>query len=719
MINDPKNGTTLRVGILGAGGIAETHAEVLRRIEGVDLVGICDLQVAKANTFRDRMRLPAAYSNLDAMIAEAKPDIVHLAVSPVAHAATALTCLNAGVSVFVEKPFCLSAAECAQVTAAAERTLAKIGVNHNLLFHPAVERAIQVIRAGKLGALEHATFALYAPLPELAWGPYSHWLFQNGTNLMFELGVHPLSVLYCLFGRVLQAQTMRANPKILSSGVEFYSCWQVALRCERGTATLLLSVASGFQNSWLHIQGEDGACHVDLRRNTVLVSEKSQSLRPNDDLRDSLRGARALRRQGLAHYKNYLLASLQRKVPYPTQYASMDGSIRAFYDALRRGVRPPVGAPEGTAVVEACELAVRQFVSVPAVNIPQHAAAEYAEVAGMDEVLVIGGAGFLGSHLVRMLRENGNSVRVFSRNAGKGRKPEPGLRYVQGAISDAEAVSKAVEGVQVVYDLAANPAGTWDETRKAYVEGAQNVAEACLKHGVRRLIYASTTAVLDWTRTDTIDESAGTDPQAASRPGYYHISKIVVEKLLTDMHAQRGLPVVILRPAIIVGKGGQLCHSGIGAWRDDTCCTIAGKGTNPLPFVLVEDVAAAFFAAKDAPDVAGRTFNLAGDVRPSALEMVRYMRERSRRDFRAYPQSLVQMYAMLWFKYLMKVAVGKQGDRPSWLAVKCQTVRTQLDCSAAKKLLGWKPVSDLETFLREAVDPHLRPVDPNDFRITG
>ncbi len=336
----------------------------------------------------------------------------------------------------------------------------------------------------------------------------------------------------------------------------------------------------------------------------------------------------------------------------------------------------------------------------------------------MDEVLVIGGAGFLGSHLVRMLRENGNPVRIFSRNAGKGRT-EPGIRYIAGAISDAAAVSGAVQGVKVVYDLAAQPVGTWEEIRRAYVDGARNVAEACLRQGVRRLVYASTTATLDWGLTSTIDESAGTDKKAHLNPGFYHISKIAAEKLLMEMHGESGLPVVILRPAIIVGRGGVLCHSGIGSWRSSTCCTIVGKGSHPLPFVLVEDVAAAFFAAMDAPDAVGRTFNLAGDVRPSAIEMVRYMGERSRRNFRAYPQSLYKLHAISWFKYIMKLIVGKKANRPRWRTLKGEQVRTQLDCSAAKKYLGWKPVSDLETFLREAVDPHLRPIHPQDLRLTG
>jgi len=354
-----------RVAILGAGGIAETHAEVLRGIPGVEPVAICDMQFSKAESFRDKLGLPAAYPRLETMLAEARPDVVHLAVSPVAHAQTALTCLEAGVHVFVEKPFCISSAECDRVARCATRTGAKVGVNHNLVFHPAVNRAIHAVREGRLGGIEHATIAFNVPLPELPWGPYSHWLFQSSENVVFELGAHPLSVVHRLFGRVLEAQTLCSGEKILPSGVRFYSTWQISMRCERGTASLLLSLSAGFEDLWLHIQGEDGVFHADIRRNTSFLSEKSPALGPKDDLRDSRQTARSIARDGVRHYKNYILASLQRKVPYPLQVASMDASIRAFYEALRSGATPPMSVAEGSAVVHACELAVAPLIGMP------------------------------------------------------------------------------------------------------------------------------------------------------------------------------------------------------------------------------------------------------------------------------------------------------------------------------------------------------------------
>ncbi len=353
--NREKKTGKFRVAILGAGGISEVHAEVLRGISDIDLAAVCDTQFNKAEAFRDKMGLPAAYPDLETMLGELRPDVVHLAVSPVAHAPTALTCLGAGVHVFVEKPFCVSSADCEQVAYAASRSRAEVGVNHNLVFHPAVARVTQAIRDGQLGGIEHVTIAFNIPMPELPWGPYNHWLFQNSQNVLFELGVHPLSLVYRLLGPVVEAQTLRSGEKVLPSGVRFYSTWQISLKCERGTADVLLSLSAGFEDMWLHVQAEDGACHADIRRNTVFISEKSPLLQPRDDLRDALQTAWGIAGDGVRHYKNYVLASLRRKAPYPLQFAAMDASIRAFYDALRNGATPPMSVAQGTAVVQACE----------------------------------------------------------------------------------------------------------------------------------------------------------------------------------------------------------------------------------------------------------------------------------------------------------------------------------------------------------------------------
>jgi len=71
------------------------------------------------------------------------------------------------------------------------------------------------------------------------------------------------------------------------------------------------------------------------------------------------------------------------------------------------------------------------------------------------------------------------------------------------------------------------------------------------------------------------------------------------------MHREHGLPLVIVRPGIVIGRGGSPFHWGVGMWWNDAVCQIWGAGTNKLALVLVEDVAAGLIAAMETPGLTG------------------------------------------------------------------------------------------------------------------
>jgi len=136
-----------------------------------------------------------------------------------------------------------------------------------------------------------------------------------------------------------------------------------------------------------------------------------------------------------------------------------------------------------------------------------------------------------------------------------------------------------------------------------------------------------------------------------------------------------------------------------------------------MPFVLVKDVVQAFVASIEATGVEGMTFNLAGDVRPTAREYVRMIGERTARDFRFFPRSLLAHHALDVVKWLMKIAGRTKENRfPSWRDLSSRTMARSIDCRAAKAQLGWIPTNDLASFLDEAIGPHVRPIAPGDLR---
>ena len=332
------------------------------------------------------------------------------------------------------------------------------------------------------------------------------------------------------------------------------------------------------------------------------------------------------------------------------------------------------------------------------------------------KVVVLGGTGFIGQAFVPLLLQRGYRVTVVSRQLRAGNLPRAGVEFVRGAVGGAECMRRVIPGADVVCHLAPGGGETWAEFERDYIHATRTIATACLEHGVQRLVYASSIAALYLGSGGSMQEDRGTDPKPLRRSQYSR-AKGAAEAVLKEFQKQ-DLPVVILRPGVVVGRGGPLNHGGLGQFPADTCCLAWGGGNTPLPFVLAEDVAQAFLGAVEAPGIEGKSFNLAGDVCLSAREFVKIVAERSHRNFRFYPQSLVKMQLLDIGKWILKVIARKPDNSfPSFRDLKSRTLRTHLDCSAAKRDLGWRPNDSLEVFLRETIDANLPEIPPGDLRL--
>ena len=342
--------------LVGAGEISSTHITALKALaDCVDVVAVCDLDLAKARAFQQQNGIPAVFASLGAMLEETRPNVVHVLLPPPVHASASETCLSAGSHVFVEKPFCLSLEECHYVQALAKREGLQIGVNHNLTFMPSFLALLDAIRFCRLGALEQVQVIYTIPMPSLGSGPHTQWMFSATERLLFELGPHPLSIPCRLLGRVTRASTAVSGEMKLSNGTRFFSNWQTSLVCERGNAQCTLAVGSGYFAAAVHVIGQDAEALVDLRRNTFQLIEKTRYLRV-DDMVNGWTNAYGLVRRNLSNFKAYAMGAAGLCPPYLQQNLSVNASIAAFYRALAAGRTPRIDGAEGTAVVEACEM---------------------------------------------------------------------------------------------------------------------------------------------------------------------------------------------------------------------------------------------------------------------------------------------------------------------------------------------------------------------------
>jgi predicted dehydrogenase len=181
-----------RVAIVGCGKIADAHAEQIRRIEGAELVGACDREALMARQLAERFEVARWFDDLDALLEEARPDVVHVTTPPHGHFEIARRCLERGCHVYVEKPFTLDAREAEDLLRLAGKRGLGVTAGHDLQFSHAARRMRALIRDGYLGdAVVHMESHYGYDLGDAAYAraflaDRNHWvrklpggLFQN------------------------------------------------------------------------------------------------------------------------------------------------------------------------------------------------------------------------------------------------------------------------------------------------------------------------------------------------------------------------------------------------------------------------------------------------------------------------------------------------------------------------------------------------------------
>ncbi len=144
--------TPLRVGIIGCGTIAEVHANVYRAVGGLKLTACVDIDSQRAEAFRVRHGIDAAYRDYRDLFGSDRPDIVSICTWPSTHAEIATEAAAAGVrGILVEKPLSVDLSEADAMVESAEKFGAVLVVGHHLRFDPLVEQARRVIESGQLG----------------------------------------------------------------------------------------------------------------------------------------------------------------------------------------------------------------------------------------------------------------------------------------------------------------------------------------------------------------------------------------------------------------------------------------------------------------------------------------------------------------------------------------------------------------------------------------
>lgn len=691
--------------MIGSGFIADVHLQVLRAVPGVEVVAICDPVLARAERLARRHGVPRAVADYQDLLREGTIDAVHVLVPPALHGEIAAACLAAGVHTLVEKPLVPRAEQVAALAALATERGAVLAVNHNQTFHPAVVRLQSHLAAGRLGKLEHLAIQHHVPLRQLQTGDVGHFMFQTEANILWEQGVHLFSMVFQLLGACRSVRAITGKPKPLPNGVAFQDEWFLQLDCERGTAGVRMAFGKPLLETTIQAIGSDGAAFVDLQRASCWLRRKTRWLEFLDHGINLAGGALHLAGRSLGAVAGYGLGLFKLTFPDDAFLRGMRGSLRGFHAAVRgKGELSCAASPAGArAVLDMCMLSA-VAAGVQLEPPPRPALPPAPGPARPGEVVVLGGTGFLGRRCVRLLRTAGRPLTMVVRKPHllPAELRDGSVRLFVGDAADPALLQRAFAGAERVLHLATAAGDDAGKVEQVMADAVRAAGEAALAAGCQRLVYTSSTAAL-WLGDKTkLGGDCGVDPVPSGR-GPYARGKIAAERALEPLR-ERGLDVVVVRPAIVVGPDGIMEHSGVGLWVKDNHCVGWGRGAHPLPLVLADDCAAGLVAALDAPAAKNKAYNLAGSVRLSARDYIGELAVRTGRDYQFHGTWLWWMWLQEFGKYLVKVAARRPREWPAFRDLKSRSFASVLDCADAARDLGYTSEGDRARFLQRVFD---------------
>lgn len=669
--NTQKSLQRRRIAIIGSGRMAALHAGILSTMTGVQLAGVVDPALDRALLLATPYPGALAAASLSDLVQRTHVDAVHVLAPLPARASLALDALTKGLPTFIETPIAADFDDAEKLLRIAQMPDSpQLFVSARATSAGTFHRLTEILRQGSLGRLQTIT-CLYAAQPRRPEDENEEWLPEQPAGMLLDQAGDFLGQLLLLTGPMTSSQGLSAST-VKCGGFQKLQRLQMQVTGEKCDAVADLHFDASYPAAQITAYCSDGMISADLLYGYLRVQQAASDQPILNDLTPS--------QQPLSHSRKLARAQAEQ-------------DIRHFLSGDNLSLEALARAAEVNALCE--KLTRDSFHPVRAPSIVNKAPKR-------PPVLVLGDRRALTHHILEAFRQEGLATALALRDSGE----DPASIQLDGVTlhhvdpADEAGLAALLRGRDFVINAVSAPQS---ETR--HRRHLDAFIGACLSSRVGRVIHLSSIHALGMGTSTTLDSRAPVNTRTGdTEPA--HLAMALSEIRLLAAYEEDRLPVCILRPGLVVGQGSPLFPASVGQLVNGRHCLGWNRGAKPLPFVLAEDVAAACVSAAQAPDINGRCFNLVGDVRLSAREYVEELATALGRPLVFHPRSTKRIYAEQLRNWLLERNDGGPLARPSLTILRSRALRANLECSDAKRFLGWAPVRDRTTFITKAIHVH-------------
>ncbi len=324
------------------------------------------------------------------------------------------------------------------------------------------------------------------------------------------------------------------------------------------------------------------------------------------------------------------------------------------------------------------------------------------------KILITGGTGFTGSHLVKHVLREGNKAVVLDNQEGimLEELKKLGAEVILGSVTDPEALRKAVDGCEIVYHLAAAfrkinvPKSEYDNTN---INAMSSLLEICQQAGVKKVVYCSTQGVHG--NIDSLGQNPpvpGDENSPIKPEDYYQFTKYEGEKV-AQAFMEKGMDITILRPTALYGPGDPGRFLMLYKQVKKGWFPFFGPGTAFYHPVYVQNFCDAFTLAVQRPESKGQTYIIADNeyfpIEDIVQKIANIMEVKCKTIY-------LPFYPMYWLSFIVAAIYKLLPGEPPLFPRRVDWYRQNrgFSIAKAKKDLGYEPKINLDEGLRLAYE---------------